>query len=99
MTTHAVDTRLMQIRWPPGVIVAMQAREDVPIPFTGKPETATIANFVLTMLSHGESCDVYAATYQYDAMNMRDLWRRGALLGTLTKEDPTKRRRKRRLVR
>ena len=105
MTAHPVDQRLAQIKSPPGLIVAMADRDDVSVPFVFDPRYGTvrlpdvrIAEYVLALLCPGESCDVYAATYQYDVANDRHVWRRGALLGTLSKE-PLGRRYKRRQVR
>jgi hypothetical protein len=95
--SHPVDQRLAQIKPPPGVIVAMAGRDDIPIPCTDRMGVTHIADYVMSLLCPGESCDVYAATYAYDVANMRDLWRRGVLLGTLSKGQ-VERRYKRRAV-
>ncbi len=102
--THPVDQRLAQIKPPPGIIVAMAGRDDITIPYAYNDGrvvqvgTPVIAAYVASLLCPGESCDVYAATYAYDVANDRDLWRRGVLLGTLSK-GPVARRYKPRAVR
>lgn len=92
-------TRLAQMKQPPGVIVARDGFEDVVLPLAYPSHAGDLGPQILAMLEPGGECVVYAATYQWDQMNLCDLWRRGARLGTLSREDPTKRRRKRRLVR
>lgn len=81
------------------VIVAREGYKDVLLHVENPSINRDLGPQILAMLEPGGECVVYEAFRDYDAMNMLDVWRRGHRVGVLSKEDPTKRTYKRRLVR